>query len=252
MIIHSIKTHKIVPGKETLYGVLDEYIKTLPNKSILVITSKIVAICEGRVIKINEAKKEDLIKQEAEYYLPLKQNKYSTILTIKRSLLNRTSGIDESNGNGHYIFWPVDPQKTANSVREYLCKRLKKKNIGIIITDSRSVPLRRGATGVALAHSGFDALNNFIGKPDIFGRELKVTISNVMDALAAGAVTVIGESNEQTPIAVIEDIPFIKFRNRSPSKKELEELYIAMENDIFAPVLQSVPWKKGGKFNKLT
>lgn len=243
----AIKTHKIRPFRQNLFEILDKYLKTLKERSIVVITSKIVSICQGRVIKIEKADKKELIKKEAEYFLPAEENKYNITLTIKGNLLVPTAGIDESNGAGYFILWPKNPQKTANEARKYLRRRFSIKKIGVIITDSKTTPLRWGTTGAAIAHSGFAALNNYIGKPDIFGRKLKVTKANVLDALAASAVLVMGEGNEQTPLAVIEDIPFGKFQDRNPSKKELQDFHINMEDDLYGPLLKSVKWRKGDK-----
>jgi len=245
MEIFSIKTHKIKPFKQNLFEILDKYLKSIKERSIVVITSKIVSICEGRVVKIETADKKELIKKEAEYFLPPEKNKYNVTLTVKGNLLIPTAGIDESNGNGHYILWPKDPQKTANEVRRYLCKRFSIKKIGVINTDSKTSPLRWGTTGVAIAYSGFSALNNYIGKPDIFGRKFKIQKANIADALATSAVLVMGEGSEQTPLAVIENVPFVKFKNKNPSKKELKDFRINMDEDLYGPLLKSVKWKKG-------
>lgn len=245
MKIYPIKTHKITAGNISLIDVLSEYIIGLKEKSIIAITSKIISICEGNVIKFGNANKIDLIKKQAEYYLPPEKSKYNITLTIKRGLLVPTAGIDESNGNGFYILWPINPQKTANRVRLFLKKRFKLKHIGVLITDSKTTPLRWGTTGFALAHSGFRALNNYIGKPDIFGKHLHVTKANVMDALASAAVSVMGEGNEQTPIALIEDLPYIKFHDRNPTKSEISGLKIPLKEDLYFPLLKGVKWEKG-------
>lgn len=245
MKISAIKTNKILPGKKTLFQVLDRYVPSLPERSVLVVTSKIIAICEGSVVRMEDADKDDLIKQESTYYLPRDQNKYNVSLTITRNNLVATAGIDESNANGHYVLWPKNLQKSANEIRSYLKKRFKLKNVGVLISDSRTTPLRWGVTGIAIGHSGFAALNNYIGKPDIFGRMIEHTMVSVVDALAAAAVYVMGESNEQTPLAVVEDIPSITFQNRNPSDKELKKKAIALEDDLYAALLTSVKWKKG-------
>lgn len=245
MKVFSIKTHKIRPDKQNLFEILDKYLVSLKERSIVVITSKIVSICEGRVAKIGKADKKELIKKEAEYFLPPEENKYNITLTVKGNLLVPTAGIDESNGAGYYILWPANPQKTANKVRQYLGERFSVKEVGVIITDSRTTPLRWGTTGVAIAHSGFSALNNYIGKPDIFGRKFKVQKANISDALAVAAVLVMGEGSEQTPLAIIEDVPFVKFQNRNPSEKEIKDFSIDMEDDLYGPLLKSVKWRKG-------
>ena len=246
MKISSLRTHKIVDAGESLLDILDKYVPKVKEKSILAVTSKIVSICEGNVIKIGKNNKTDLIKREAEYYIPPEKSKYNITLTLKRNLLVLTAGIDESNGNGYFILWPKNPQESANQVRGYLKKRFKLKHVGVIITDSKTTPLRWGTTGFALAHSGFGALNNYIGRPDIFGRPLHVTKANIMDSLAASAVAVLGEGNEQTPLAIIEDVPFVRFQDRNPTYKELKELSIPIEDDLYAHLLKSSRWKKGG------
>ena len=245
MKIFPIRTHKIRPYGENLFQILDKYVKSVKERSIVVITSKIVAICEGRVAKLEEADKLELIKKEAEYFLSPEENKYNVALTIKGNLLMPTAGIDESNGNGYYILWPRDPQKTANDVRRYLRERFSVKKVGVIITDSKTTPLRWGTTGVAIVYSGFSALNNYIGKCDIFGRKFEMQKANIADALAASAVLVMGEGNEQTPLAVVEDVPFVKFREKDPSKKELNDFHINMDDDLYGSLLKSVKWKKG-------
>jgi len=245
MKVTSIKTHKIKPGDGGLLAVLDKYILKLKEGSIVAVASKIVAICEGRVVEMGTAVKEKLVEDEAEYFLPASKSKYGVSLTIKGGLLVPTAGIDESNGNGYYILWPADPQDRANQIRQHLSKKFSLEKVGVIITDSRTTPLRWGTTGVAIAHSGFSALNSYIGKPDIFGRKLKMTQANIMDALAVAAVLAMGEGNEQTPLAIMGDLPFVKFQQRNPTQKELRDLRIAIEDDLYAPLLKSVKWRKG-------
>jgi putative folate metabolism gamma-glutamate ligase len=243
MNISVVKTEKITSDKILLTGILDGVISTFDERSILVVTSKIVSLTEGRVVKIGEKTKKELIIGEADYFLPA-EKKYDITLTIKNNILIPSSGIDESNGNGYYILWPKNPQQTANTLRCYLCNRFHIRYAGIIITDSKTTPLRWGTTGVSIAHSGFKALNNYIDTPDIFGRKLKYTKASVVDGLAATAVVAMGEGNEQTPVAVISDVPFVRFQDRNPTKKELEDLKIDIHDDLYASLLTSVKWIK--------
>jgi putative folate metabolism gamma-glutamate ligase len=217
----------------------------LPEESILAVTSKIVAICENRVIDQPNLDKHEIAKQEADCYLS-EDNPYHFLLTIKDGILLPSAGIDESNGNGSLILWPKDPQKSANEIRTYLKKRFNLKKVGVIITDSKTTPLRRGTTGVAIAYSGFKPLKNYIGMPDIFGREMRVTQANIVDALAVTSVLTMGEGNEQTPLAVIEEVRSITFQDKNPTKEELNELSIGIDDDLYSQLLTSVSWHKGG------
>jgi len=249
MNVTPYKTHKIQPN-ENLFAVLDRYLPTLGENSVVAIASKIVGICEGRVIKmLSEDQKRDqktaLAEQEADYYLPREYNQYGVMITINQNLLVGSAGIDESNSNGYFSLWPKNPQKSTNSIREYLVKKHGLNHLGVILTDSKLTPLRWGVTGYAIAHSGFQALESYIDKPDIYGNLMHYEKTNVADALSASAVITMGEGAEQQPLAVITDVPFVKFQKRNPTEEELQDLKIKLEDDIYASLLTSVKWKKG-------
>lgn len=245
MIVKAYKTHKIRVG-DSLFKVLDKYLPKIEEKDVVVITSKIIAICQGRVVK-NDGKisRFDLAKKEAQYYLPEKYITYGVHPTITNNVLIASAGIDESNGGGDWVLWPRDPMREAKKTWEYLKRKHKVKKLGVLVTDSKLTPLRRGITGFGIAWCGFEPLKDYIGTPDIFGHNLKVTKTNLVDSLAASAVTVTGEGNEQTPLAVIQDVPSVKFVNRPPTKEEINEMTIPLKDDIYSALLTSVKWKKG-------
>ncbi len=244
MNVTPIKTDIVTNRSTSLTAFLDRWVSALEERSILVITSKIVSLCEGSVAPKTEDKL-TLIKKEADQFLPPSENTYGIAMTIAHDLLIPAAGIDESNADGSYVLWPRNPQQTANDVRAYLIKRFGVKEVGVLITDSKTTPLRWGTTGVALAHSGFIGIKDFIGKPDLFGRHLEVTKVNVRDGLAASAVLVMGESNEQTPLAVVKDVPFVVFQPRDPSEEELTALHIDVDADVYGAILKRAPWQKG-------
>ena len=246
MKVTPIRTHKITKIDTSIFKILDTYLTNLKNKSVIAVTSKIVGICEGRIVKKRSLlQKDELVKKEADYYLPREYNQYGFMISINKGVMVASAGIDESNGNGNYILWPKDPQKSANKIREYITNKFHLDQLGVIITDSKLTPLRWGVTGVAIAHSGFRSINSYIGKPDIFGRKLRAEKVNVADALATAAVFEMGEGNEQQPLIVIEDINFVHFQKRSPTKKELKNIRISLEDDVFASLITSVKWQQG-------
>lgn len=245
MKVKAIKTHKVTYKDTDILKILDKYLPGIEERSVVIVTSKIIAICEGRMVPSETADKDELVKKEADYYLPKESNKYNVYLTIKDNMLVATAGIDESNSNGNFILWPKNPQETANKIRLFLKKKYKLQHLGVLITDSKSTMLRWGITGAAIAHSGFNALNNKIGTPDIFGENLEITQVNVSDALSSAAVLEMGEANEQTPLAIITDVPYVEFQDRNPNADELNILHYDMNKDMYATLLTSVPWKKG-------
>jgi putative folate metabolism gamma-glutamate ligase len=251
MQIRTVKTHKITEADTEIFAILDRYITHIEEHSVVAITSKIISICEGSMVKFNKATKDELVVQESDYYIPREENIFRYLITITRNLLIPAAGIDESNANDHYILLPKDAQKTANAIRRYLVKRFSVKHVGVVITDSKTTPFRWGSTGIGLAHSGFAALNDYRNTPDLFGREMKITQANVMDALAASAVLIMGEGIEQTPLAIITDVPFINFQKRNPTLKELAILYPPLNQDLYSSIIMKAAWRKGKRHDAI-
>ncbi len=247
MIVTPYKTKAIIAG-DSLEEILTSSLPTLEERAIVVITSKIVSICEGNLVKIDgTVDKAELIRKESEYYIEdEKLTQWGLTLTIKRNLLIANAGVDESNGNGNFVLWPKNVQRTTNSIWHRLRKKHKLKDLGVIITDSRLTPLRWGTLGVGLSWCGFTALNDYIGKQDIFGRTCKLTKSSIIDGIAVAAVLTMGEGNEQTPLALVTQVPFVRFMDRPPSMKELKDMQISKEEDIYSPLTNSSKWQKGG------
>lgn len=247
MIVSTIKTPRITPHLLTLQQLLDGVVYDVPNRSVLAITSKIVSLCEGAVIPIAGTNKDDLIKAEAQYYLPESERMYGINFTVAQHTLIPNAGIDESNAGNVYILWPKNPQITANVVRKYLVDRFGNKDIGVIITDSTCRPMRRGVSGIAIAYSGFKPLRNYVGKPDLFGRPFSVSQSDIVGGLASSAVLAMGEGAESTPLALLQDLSFVDFTNANPTDEELASLRISLDEDLFAPFLNKVAWITGKK-----
>lgn len=243
MKIQAVKTRIVEAYSCKLTELLTESLPSIPNNSVIAITSKVVSLCEGNVIPLASMSKDDIIENDADYFLPKSNNKYDVYLTIKNNLLIPSAGVDESNTNGYYVMWPKDPQSSANLCWQFLRNKFRLENLGVIITDSTSSPLRWGVTGKCIAYCGFKGLNSKIGESDLFGRKLRMTQVNVADALAAAAVLCMGESNEQTPIAIIEDLPFVKFEHQPPTSEDINALHINIKDDLYGQLLEGVKWQ---------
>lgn len=241
MHVKVLRTHAIAPS-ESLYAILDAYVPALPERAILFVTSKVVSLCEGRVVAKEGIDKASLVREHAEAYLKNSNAEEKIQLTIKQNILIPSAGIDESNGNGNYILYPEDVQKSAAAIWEFIRQRDSIREFGVVITDSHLTPLRRGVVGIGLGWCGFKAVNSYVGKLDCFGIPLKMTTVSVIDALAAAAVFCMGEGNEQTPLAIITDADKITFQDSLPTLAELKELSIPLKEDLFAPLLENSDW----------
>ncbi len=231
MKIKAYKT-KVFKENENLLEFILKYIPKARNGDAIVITSKIVALSEGRTASLGDEKsREKLIKQESDFAI---RTKY-TWLTIKDGMVMSSAGIDESNANGKIVLLPKDSFKSAKSLHTQLCKVYKVQHLGILITDSRLLPLRAGVVGIALGYAGFKGVRDYRGKKDMFGRVLKFSRTDVVDSLATSAVLLMGEGSEQQPLAKISDAPveFVKNINR-------KELIMDPREDVYAPIFQAL------------
>ena len=253
MIVRPIKTRIIVPPKDDLLAAVSSSLKFLREKSVLVVTSKVVSIWQGRCIPIEQNSNEDeLIIQEADAYLPREKTPGAWVMqTLKNNLLIPSAGIDKSNADNHYILWPKNPKKVVKELYDWTRKKYRVKKLGVVISDSHTTPLRRGVLGISLAHYGFVPLQDYRGEPDLFGRPLKITQKNIADGLAAAAVLIMGEGAERTPLAVIQDVSWIKFAVKPlRSRKPFSSFEIKTSEDLYSPLISSAGWKKGGKGKK--
>jgi len=235
MKVEAIQTDRVEQTQD-LNTFVERFLPQLEENSIVVITSKIVSLCEGRTIPKNRVKKYDLIVQEAEKIIPNEEIKdTSIVLTYTQGLLIPSAGIDESNGQDTFILYPKNPFDSAFKLWQFLRNKYNLENLGVIISDSHTTPLRKGVTGIALAWWGFNPLKSYVGSPDLFGHPLRVTHVNVADALVISAVFAMGEGAECTPIALIQNAPHVAFNTKPHDRSEIA---IDPQEDLYRPFLR--------------
>lgn len=232
-----IKTRIVRPPKDDIYDIIDRL--DVRDGDIIFITSKILGIHQGRTYKIGEVQKEDLIRQEADRYLPYvnELGNFNINLTVTQDVLIPAAGIDESNANGYYVLWPKEIDKLCQEIRSYLIKRHDLKNLGVIATDSHTTPLRWGVTGVTIGLAGVEPLKDIRGEKDLFGRKMNMTKVNLIDPLTAMAVDLMGESDECTPIVILRDYKNIPFSDTA----SMDNFKIEPEMDLYRPLIEVLP-----------
>ena len=232
MEVEAIKT-SLFKLNDSLIEFIKNHISLLEDGDILVVTSKIVALAEGRVNKIED--KEQIIKSEAKEIIKTPW----TDLTLSERGWEINAGVDESNADEGLILLPKDSWQSAEKLQTELKEKFRVKNLGVIISDTKSVPLRIGTVGRAIGCAGFLPTKSYVGKEDLYGRKSRVTISNMADALATSAVLMMGEGDEQTPLVIIKNAP-VSFTDKSLNEKD-KELNLSPEQDIFSYV-----YRRGG------
>ncbi len=222
-----IKTRVLHPPQDNLFEVLDMYLTDVREGDVVLVTSKVVSIHEGRCLRIEDNDKSALIQKEAEYLLDAPYRPYP--LTVIHHAFISGAGIDESNGEGYYTLLPRDPYGSARLIFEYLRKRFKLVNVGVIITDSHSLPFRYGAMSVSIAHWGIEPVESHVGRPDLFGYIMKYSKTNIVDALSAAATLVSGECDEAQPVVIARNVPNLTFTEKDTRK----DLLIPLDDDMY-------------------
>src|SRR6185436_21042895 len=101
------------------------------------------------------------------------------------------AGVDRSNvdpelGTEPVLLLPENPDASAAALRDRLGEHFGK-TLGVIVSDSFGRAWRRGTVGVALGVAGMPALMDLRGRPDLYGRALRVTQTGFADEIAAAA-----------------------------------------------------------------
>lgn len=205
---------------QTLLASLEQHGETLQPGDVVAVSSKYVAISEGRVVHLKEVVPSDEAKVLAEKYnmsaiiaeLVLQEADHifggipmGYLLTLRSGIIAPNAGLDRSNiPNGQAVLLPEDPYKSAHELRNWV-KNHFGVHIGIVMTDSWLVPGRYGTTGIAVAAAGFQPVQDERGKADLFGNPMTVTQRGLADSLSTCAQMVMGERNEATPFAIVRD-----------------------------------------------
>jgi coenzyme F420-0:L-glutamate ligase/coenzyme F420-1:gamma-L-glutamate ligase len=181
----------------------------LRDGDIVVVTSKVVSKCEGRIVaapadpEARDALRRQLIEQEAVRILARKGR---TLITENAyGLVQAAAGVDGSNiGSSELALLPVDPDASAAALRAGLTQRLGVR-LAVIVTDTMGRAWRNGQTDVAIGAAGLPVLQGYAGATDTHGNELLVTEVAVADEVAAAADLVKGKLTG-IPVAVVRGL----------------------------------------------
>ncbi|MFI6868733.1 coenzyme F420-0:L-glutamate ligase [Nocardia sp. NPDC050406] len=183
----------------------------LQDGDILVVTSKIVAKAEGRIVEApadpeaRDAARRELVAREAVRVLARKGR--TLITENKLGIVQAASGVDGSNvEQGELVLLPENPDASAKALRTALAERLGVR-VAVVITDTMGRAWRNGQTDTAIGSAGLRVLHDYDGAVDGQGNELHVTQVAVADELAAAADLVKGKLGG-VPVAVVRGLDY--------------------------------------------
>ncbi len=185
---------------------------------VLVVAQKIVSKAEGREVQLSsvtpspraeqlaqetgkDARIVELILQESVRVVRARPNLIIVQHRLGHTMAN--AGIDQSNvsdsSDERALLLPVNPDASAVALSAQL-------GCPVIISDSFGRAWRRGTVGVAIGCAGLPSLVDLRGKPDLFGRELHVTLTGFADEIAAAAGLLMGQAAEGQPAVLVRGL----------------------------------------------
>ena len=183
---------------------------------VLVVAHKVVSKAEGRVVALADVVASPravelaarLGKDDARHVEVVLRESAEVVRAEHGVLISRTrhgfvcanAGVDASNaaGAGELILLPVDPDASARALRAALPG-----HPAVVIADSFGRAWRHGQCDVAVGIAGLAPLEDWRGRTDAHGRELKATWIAIADQAAAAADLARGGKDAGEPAVVI-------------------------------------------------
>jgi len=208
---------------------------------ILVFSQKIVSKNEGRMLSLSSVNPSllangiassygkdprliELILSESERIVRMENG--IIIVKTKHGFVCANAGIDESNvQDGYATLLPKDPDKSAILLKERIEQKTGK-NISVIISDTFGRPFRLGQTDVAIGIAGLEPILDYNGKPDTFGKIMRVTAIAVADEICSASELVMGKV-EKCPIVIVRNYSY------NFSNAKIQELLRSEHDDLF-------------------
>jgi coenzyme F420-0:L-glutamate ligase / coenzyme F420-1:gamma-L-glutamate ligase len=176
----------------------------LGDADVLVLAHKVVSKADGRVRRLDEiqpgerarelAREHDkdarLVQAVLDESAELLRAVDGTLICVTHhGFVCANAGVDQSNASadgGEIVLLPKDPDRSAARLRSSIADALGVRP-AVVIADSFGRAWRLGQADVAIGVAGLVPLDQWIGRPDGFGRELRVTSIAVADCVAAAA-----------------------------------------------------------------
>ena len=236
---------EVKPGDELaelIAGALTTSGMTLEHGDVLVVTHKVVAKSEGRLVDLATIEPSAFAADYAERYgkdarqvevVLRESNRIARmghgvmICETRHGFICANAGVDASNIDGDHVvcLLPVDPDASARRIRDGLTARFGV-TPAIIISDSFGRPWRKGQVNIAIGVAGMSPFADYRGQTDPYGYEMRVTIMAVADELAATA-ELLGGKTDSRPVALIRGYAY------TPGDGSATDLIMDPERDLF-------------------
>jgi coenzyme F420-0:L-glutamate ligase/coenzyme F420-1:gamma-L-glutamate ligase len=184
---------------------------------VVVIAQKVVSKAEGRVVRLDDVTPGERAlalaaehgKEDARHVQVVLDETAELVRAERGVFICRThhgfvcanAGVDASNTEpGTVVLLPEDPDGSARTLRKGLDVRA-----AVVIADSFGRAWRHGQADVAIGVAGLAPLEDWRGRSDAHGRELKATWIAIADQAASAADLARAKTSRQ-PIVVVSGL----------------------------------------------
>jgi coenzyme F420-0:L-glutamate ligase/coenzyme F420-1:gamma-L-glutamate ligase len=152
------------------------------------------------------------------------------ICRTRHGFVCANAGVDASNSadSGTLVLLPRDPDASARRIRGRL-QELTGARVGVLITDSFGRAWRHGQSDVAIGLAGMQPLEDWRGRTDAQGMELRATWIAVADAAAAIADLARAKDSRE-PVVLLEGLERYMTAEDGPGAVELLR---SLDEDLF-------------------
>jgi coenzyme F420-0:L-glutamate ligase / coenzyme F420-1:gamma-L-glutamate ligase len=152
------------------------------------------------------------------------------ICRTHHGLVCANAGVDQSNARtaGELVLLPEDPDSSARRLRAGIADALGS-SPAVVVSDSFGRPWRHGEVDVAVGAAGLLPIDDWVGRRDAAGRELRVTTIAVADAVAAAADLVRAKDSSE-PAVLVRGLERFVTREDGPGAAALRR---PAEDDLF-------------------
>jgi coenzyme F420-0:L-glutamate ligase/coenzyme F420-1:gamma-L-glutamate ligase len=188
---------------------------------VLVVSQKVVSKAEGRlralgaVIPGAEARRYAAVLGKEPALVQLILDESAAVIRAERGVLIvethhglvcANAGIDSSNvpEEDTVCLLPEDPDASARAIRAEIAERTGAR-VGVVVADSFGRAWRIGQAEVAIGCAGLRPLDDWRGRADADGNELRATLIAIADQ-AAGAADLVRDKASAAPAAILSGI----------------------------------------------
>jgi coenzyme F420-0:L-glutamate ligase/coenzyme F420-1:gamma-L-glutamate ligase len=236
--IHPVEGLPEIAAGDDLGTLIADHAALAPG-DVVVVSQKVVSKAEGRVVRLDDVEASARARELAADHDPrqlevilreavrvVRTRAPLVIAETRHGFVCASAGVDASNAPGPdmLVLLPLDPDASAEAVRRTLRERTGH-DVGVIISDSFGRAWRTGIVDVAIGVAGLRPLEDWRGRRDANGYELRATVVAVADEIAAAAELVRGKT-AGVPVAVVRGLDVA-------GEGSAQELVMSSERDMF-------------------